>query len=483
MMAAKQALDSVLSTPTISPEYETMCECCPKLVTLIRQSPSTIGNALFARNFLAPNVRNFVNDRMVSETEKAQRLVDTMTDRIQHFPDSFNDFIDVLEKEGPWTNDMVKELRDIYKAKGGWVVEGDKLSDGTTCEDSLHSTSELDESLHVGEVSLAPENTATHSNRDTSVTVNTHVESSNDDVGTQTSDNGQAASSAAGFVCPFCKKCTVEEFFSKAGCPNRVSCVTEQQPMFPYLDTTMLRIKDRRELESRLVREMGDMICLFARFRSSMIKSFESQKLEVTRVVDFVLSLGKLASICPKALSEKDEGHLREAKSILAVFSALLPYTSFFHYRIIETLVIEFGTLQDSEKLKQYVAAFNRFCKRSVFEVPPNVFRCAIEKSEDKVFSIKYITAATPSLGDIVVVHGKIAEVLGVSSWSLQLCSIEEGCVCLRFWIPPRVADHVLPVSQSQQAALNDIGARILDQVEDTGEEQSAMPRYEVINS
>ena len=488
MMAAKQALDSVLSTPTISPEYETMCECCPKLVTLIRQSPSTIGNALFARNFLAPNVRNFVNDRMVSETEKAQRLVDTMTDRIQHFPDSFNDFIDVLEKEGPWTNDMVKELRDLYKAKGGCVVEGDKLSDGTTCEDSLHSTSELDESLHVGEVSLAQENTATHSNRDASVTVNTHVESSNDDVGTQTSDNGQpdsskATSSVAGFICPFCKKCTVEEFFSKPGCPKAVSCVTEQQPMFPYLDTTMLRIKDRRELESRLVREMGDMICLFAKFRSSMIDSFESRKLEVKRVVDFVLSLGKLASICPKALSEIDEGHLSEAKSILDVFSALLPYTSFFHYRIIETLVSAFGTLQDSEKLKQYVAAFNRFCKRSVFEVPPNVFRCAIEKSEDKVFSIKYITEATPSLGDIVVVHGKIAEVLGVSSWALQLCSIKEGCVCLRFWIPPRVADHVLPLSQSQQAALNDIGVRILDQVEDTGEEQSEKPRYEVINS
>ena len=155
MMAAKQALDSVLSTPTISPEYETMCECCPKLVTLIRQSPRTIGNALFARNFLAPNVRNFVNDRMVSETEKVQRLVDTMTDRIQHFPDSFNDFIDVLEKEGRWTNDMVKELRDLYKAKGGCVVEGDQLSyDALNGEGSFHSASELNESpQHVSESS------------------------------------------------------------------------------------------------------------------------------------------------------------------------------------------------------------------------------------------------------------------------------------------------------------------------------------------
>ena len=153
-----EPLDSVLSTPTISPEYETMCECCPKLVTLIRQSPKSIGNALFARHFLAPNVRNFVNDRMVSETDKAQRLVDTMTDRIQHYPNSFNDFIDVLEKEGPWTNDMVKELRDLYKAKTVCVVDGDQLSDDVSSEDSFHTAaSELDE---VCRVSLAPKSIA-----------------------------------------------------------------------------------------------------------------------------------------------------------------------------------------------------------------------------------------------------------------------------------------------------------------------------------
>ena len=462
---------------TSSPEYLTIRECYPHLVSVVKDSYDTIGDRLFSKGYVSRKTHNFIRMDSKMPTEKARKLLDTTLDRIVYRPNVFNDFIEILEKEGPSTGDLVRELREVYKTKGECLVEpspdhnaGDSDCDSVdlSSEDSFHSASELDESLPVPQAAPVQKDIATPSNREDKTT-------------DKLSDI--VSQKVAGFICPFCKKCTVEQFFSKAGCPKAVSCVTEQQPMFPYLDTKMLRIKDRRELESRLVREMGDMICLFARFRSSMIDSFESQKLEVKRVVDFVLSLGKLASLCPKALSEKDEGHLRESKSILDVFSALLPYTSFFHYRIIETLVSTFGTLQDGEKLKQYVAAFNRFCKRSVFEVPPNVFRCAIEKSEDKVFSIKYITEATPSLGEIVVVHGKIAEVLGVSSWALQLCSIEKGCVCLRFWIPPRVADHVLPVSQSQQAALNDIGVRILDQVEVTEEEQSARPRYEVIYS
>ena len=138
--------------------------------------------------------------------------------------------------------------------------------------------------------------------------------------------------------------------------------------------------------------------------------------------MDFVLSLGKLASICPKALAEEDEGHLREEKSILDVFSALLSYTSFFHYRIIETLVIEFGTPQDGEKLKQYVAAFNRFCKRSVFEVPPNVFVTGGKNPTTLVIQkgkipTTFITRGGPSNSIIIFTRRKAPTTLTKGDW------------------------------------------------------------------
>ena len=426
MMAAKQALDSVLSTPTISPEYKTMCECCPKLVTLIRQSPSTIGNALFARNFLAPNVRNFVNDRMVSETEKAQRLVDTMTDRIQHFPDSFNDFVDVLEKEGPWTNDMVKELCDLYKAKGGCVVEPspDQNSEESDCDskvspgpkDSFHSTTDQPESTHR----------------------------------------------QPGFVCPNCGECSLEEFFSEKGCPK-----AEQKKLFPFLNWASLDEADKIDLEQRLISDTRKMITRFACFISILEKSLEDQGVPLEKVASRVLSLEAFTEdIGQKLLEKKDEEAIQQAKSVPKIFMVLYPYISFFNYEIMEHLVKHHGSPDDHKRLKEYLTAFSAFCQRSVFEVPPNVYSSK-SRTDCKVFAVKCTERVATTLEGVRGVKGKIADVLGLRASSLQLCSVVKGCMELRFLISTAVADRILPVPPAKQRALNEIGVRVLVQGKD----------------
>lgn len=473
-MASKQSSScrSKAVASTSSPEYLTIRECYPHLVITVKHSYDTIGDRLFSKGYVSRKVRDFIRMDSKMPEEKGRKLLDTILDRIMYHPEVFNDFIDAIEQEGPLTRDLVRELHQVYKIQTECVVSEDQLS---SSDDSFHSASELDELFHIGRVSLASEKIVPLSNGDACASKKTKTHSQlsklNDDLHTRNDDivlpdGSLSTSNVAGFLCPFCKKCSIEEFFSKAGCPKAVSCVTEQQQMFPSLDTNILSKQDREELEAMLVRDTSDMICLFARFRSAMIKSFEAQNLVVKRVVDFVLSLGKLASIVPKALAEEDEAHLRQAKSILDVFSALLPYTSFFHYRIIEILVVEFGTPEDRQRLELYVSTFNRFCKRSVFEVPQSVFRDAVKKSDGKCFSVKYITEAIPILADVVVVRRKIAEILGISSWSLQLCSITDGCVCLRFWIPSNFADEVLPVSLNQQAALKEIGVRVLEEAD-----------------
>ena len=134
-------------------------------------------------------MRNFVNDRMVSETEKAQRLVDTMTDRIQHFPYSFNEFVAVLENEGPWTSDFVKELRDLYRAKGGCVVEPspDQNSEESDCDSK-------------SECVVKP-------------SLNKIVEES--DCHSCSSGQPKSTDGQPGFVCPYCRECSIEQFFTK----------------------------------------------------------------------------------------------------------------------------------------------------------------------------------------------------------------------------------------------------------------------------
>ena len=430
MMAAKQPLDSVLSTPTISPEYETMCECCPKLVTLIQQSPSTIGNALFARNFLAPNVRNFVNDRMVSETEKAQRLVDTMTDRIQHFPDSFNDFLQILEKEGPWTSDMVKELRDLFRAKGGCVVE---LSSDQNAEES-----DCD--------SNGPPS----------------ADSSSEDSFHSTTDQPESTHRQPGFVCPHCGKCSLEQFFSENGCPK-----AEQKKLFPFLNMSALEDDAKVDLEQRLISDTRKMVTKFASLTLFLEQSLEDQEIPLRKIVDCVLSLQAFTEdIGLKLLEKKDEEAIQQAQSVTDVFIILRSYISFFNYEIMEHLVEHHGSSDDHKRLEEYLTAFNAFCQRSVFEVPPNVYSSK-SRTDCKVFAVKCTERVATTLEGVRGVRGKIADVLGLRACSLQLCSILKGCMELRFILSTAVADCILPVSPAKQRALNEIGVRVLVQGKD----------------
>ena len=282
---------------------------------------------------------------------------------------------------------------------------------------------------------------------------------------------------AAGFVCS-CGKCTIEEYLA-GECLQDVGC------NFKYLNTRAVNEQDREVLESKLIDDVKEMIVLFNDFRSLIIDSFEARSLHVpvTRVTDYVLGLGNLAAFGAKALTEEDEVKLKEARSILDVFSALRPYTSFFHYDIIEILIHKFGTQEDKVLLEEYVKSFNLYCERSVFQVPQCVFHnnFNIKKKDVTVKAFKYDNdnVATPSLGDVKTVCRKIAKILGIEVWSLQLCSVEKGCVCLLFWIPSRVADKVFPVSPTQQADFNQLGIRVLKQADDapTTEEKQTL-RY-----
>ena len=47
-MASEQSLSPSVSTP----EYDTMCKCYPTLVSLIKESPNTIGDALFSDGYI-----------------------------------------------------------------------------------------------------------------------------------------------------------------------------------------------------------------------------------------------------------------------------------------------------------------------------------------------------------------------------------------------------------------------------------------------
>ena len=247
------------------------------------------------------------------------------------------------------------------------------------------------------------------------------------------------------------------QFFSKNGCPKAGQHdIAEGDSLFPYLDCSGLTKKERLVLECKLIDDTKTMICLFAETEDKLIASLELEGVSISRLRNYAGNFMK------KIGTKKELENLQKSENLYDVFFALHPFKSFFHYEIVENIAKQFGSQEDRQLMEEYVSKFNDFCRRSVFEVPPNVFHDSDPKPGDKVFSVKFTQEEHASLGDVVAVRKKMANILGIDVYALQLCCVTDGCVHLRFLISSQVAQNVSSLSQSQLRALNEIHVRVL---------------------
>ena len=144
---------------------------------------------------------------------------------------------------------------------------------------------------------------------------------------------------------------------------------------------------------------------------------------------------------------------------------ALQPYKSFLNYEIIESIVLKFGSPEDGLVMQKYVTAFDNFCKRNVFELPNNyVLPKKGRARQERVFSVKLLNKGLASLRNVVSVRQRMATILGVRKWALKICSIEEGCVCVRFLVPAAVMSKILSLSPDKKSALRDAGISVCEE-------------------
>ena len=423
-MASKPNSSKAVAS-TSSPEYLTIRECFSHLVISVKHSYDTIGDRLFSKGHVSPTVRDFIRMESKMPADKARKLLDAVIDCIKYHPNIFNDFIEVLEKEGPCTTDMVKELRDVYKAKSECALESSlKESD---CESNGSPS----------------------------------VDSSSDNSFHSTTDQPEPTSKQPGFICPNCGECSFEQFLSEKGCPK-----AEQKKLFPFLDVAGLDDADKIDLEQRLISDTRKMGTKFADFTMFLEKSLKAQKIPLEEVASCVLSLQAFSEDDgQKLLEKKDKEAIQQAESVSKIFMALYPYISFFNYEIMEHLVKHHGSPDDHKRLNEYLSDFNTFCQRSVFEVPPNIYSSK-SRTDCKVFAVKCTERVATTLEGVQGVKVKIADILGLRASTLQLCSVLKGCMELRFLISTAVADSILPVPPEKQLALKEIGVRVLEQSE-----------------
>ncbi len=265
------------------------------------------------------------------------------------------------------------------------------------------------------------------------------------------------------FVCPYCKECSPQQFFSEEGCPKKTRSI-ETTTLFPYLDVTGLDDEDVIDLEERLISDTREVRTKFYNFSLCIRESIE-QLDTLDNLRDCILgAVVLLKDQDVSALDTEHKGLVLAANSLAKIFSILrvYDYISFLNYQIIELLIRRYGTADDHKLLEQYLADLKTFCERNVFEVPLSAFSSHRSRKTAKVFALKCTKSPTLTLQGVRAMQNNVAEILGLELNALQLCSVKKGCVELHFLVSAAVAEHIFPLSPSQQSALSEIGARLL---------------------
>ena len=209
------------------------------------------------------------------------------------------------------------------------------------------------------------------------------------------------------------------------------------------------------------------MIELFARADTAIAKNLKEDvaKEDVAVVKNFVLDM--ISSSDKKEYIAK----LELADTIPSIFVALRPYKSFLNYKIVNSIVLQFGSEKDKMIMKDYVIAFDNYCKRSAFEVPRNIFPSLPEsRNGTNILTVKLISRGYSSLRDVFSAKDTIASIFNVNVWTFDLCSIEDGCLCLRFLISAKVFAQLFPPTVSQLASLCEAGISIFQDAPTTVE-------------
>ena len=99
----------------MNPEYTTLEQCYPRLMTCLQQSPSDIVVQLRPSSILAPSDLEFLRNQYNDCIQKALRIVDVVISQVQNDPKVYSIFIEALKAAGDWTRSTVTELEQTYR--------------------------------------------------------------------------------------------------------------------------------------------------------------------------------------------------------------------------------------------------------------------------------------------------------------------------------------------------------------------------------
>ena len=269
------------------------------------------------------------------------------------------------------------------------------------------------------------------------------------------------------FQCCCGSNCTLDVYLDGKCCGSLPNS-------FPHLNVKHLTDSNKHRLAKKLISDAKTTSDTFVDLVCDTFKSLEQTSLE--ELIAVVCTVGQQS-----LLNEEHSGELSAVKSVFSVQSFLVQhrYISFFNYRILEKIVERFAEPNSPLKpqLRDYLAVFCEFCKRSVFEVPavvianlapacdPKNHLVLKVREKDWFGAVNKPSQSNFTLDDVMTLEVELAAIVGVDPANFLVQDIKNGCVEISFVVSNGI-QSLFPLTALQMKQLSKFGITIIVQPE-----------------
>ena len=239
---------------------------------------------------------------------------------------------------------------------------------------------------------------------------------------------------------------------SKSDVNTGLTDVLSKRPEFQQLSTS--------EHEDLMVTLYDDEKSMKRQFGKLVVKTHNSveERIPVLRFAGSILALGAYEPAPrdrDRSLLDEHREEIKNAGSISEIFNILSTYWNYLTYEILEYIIVLYGTSDDAERLRKYNKELYKFCKRRIFELPPEGGNGNMLSPKQERFRVKLNLRKDITYQQLLQIRERIAMILKIRLAALLLSCVDEGCVELTFLIPKFVAQDLFPLSCEQTSALS----------------------------
>lgn len=252
-----------------------------------------------------------------------------------------------------------------------------------------------------------------------------------------------------------CRECCLYTLCTR-GCSNLGKSGGTPLPIWNGTENNFPADSCSSHYETELKQDTISISFSFASLVNCTVKSFSiSDEVSLQRII---LWLNQLKAYKPleksfPLLGERLE-ELQKAEEIEKVFYMLSDYWSWYNHGLLAHLIKEFGDSEDKKRLTEYCKNFDSFLKKRLAKSQDKFIFGTDRGQGQKPLLIKVDENWNIPLCQIRDLHCNIARILNVSHDVLYLSSVSKGCICFEFLVAESAAEHIFPLSASQEEAL-----------------------------